>query len=197
MSLSKGAKRTIDDIILRYEGGYVIVHDKDDPGGLTYAGITKKYNPGFPGWDIIGDGKKELHHTVHLNMWCMVLDWYGDHYWDPLELSRWPENLQHTLCSSSVLHGAGKTAEWMQMILREHLGFPYLKVDRAIGPRTMEAVGLAFSNDPDGHKINEFLSHFRTYRMNMINYKIAQNPKLVKFRKGWHNRISLDTVYRA
>lgn len=33
------------------EGGYV--NDKDDAGGETYRGISRKYNPTWQGWTMI------------------------------------------------------------------------------------------------------------------------------------------------
>ena len=42
------------------EGGYV--NDKDDAGGETYRGISRKYNPTWQGWTMIDSYKK--HYTV-------------------------------------------------------------------------------------------------------------------------------------
>lgn len=42
------------------EGGYV--NDKDDAGGETYRGISRKYNPTWQGWNMIDQYKK--HYTV-------------------------------------------------------------------------------------------------------------------------------------
>ena len=38
------------------EGGYV--NDKDDAGGETYRGISRKYNPTWQGWTMIDSYKK-------------------------------------------------------------------------------------------------------------------------------------------
>lgn len=37
------------------EGGYV--NDKDDAGGETYRGISRKYNPTWQGWTMIDSYK--------------------------------------------------------------------------------------------------------------------------------------------
>ena len=53
MYLSNEQKDVIDKVVNDYEGGFILVNVKDDPGGITYAGITRKYNPTFIGWEII------------------------------------------------------------------------------------------------------------------------------------------------
>ena len=37
--------------ILKFEGGYV--NDKDDKGGETFMGITRKNHPNLKMWDIV------------------------------------------------------------------------------------------------------------------------------------------------
>lgn len=72
------------------EGGYV--NDKDDLGGETYKGISRKHNPNWIGWCIIDDLKK--HHpntfasiakkTPHLEK--AVQELYKKNYWDTFRL---------------------------------------------------------------------------------------------------------------
>lgn len=75
------------------EGGYV--NDKDDAGGETYRGISRKYNPTWQGWTMIDSYKK--HYTVGSKKFKSKLDndvqlqklvWekYKIGYWDVFEL---------------------------------------------------------------------------------------------------------------
>ena len=75
------------------EGGYV--NDKDDAGGETYRGISRKYNPTWQGWTMIDSYKK--HYTVGSKEFKSKLDndvqlqklvWqkYKVGYWDVFEL---------------------------------------------------------------------------------------------------------------
>ena len=51
------------------EGGYV--NDKDDAGGETYRGISRKYNPTWQGWTMIDSYKK--HYTVAVSYTHLTL----------------------------------------------------------------------------------------------------------------------------
>lgn len=44
---------------IKNEGGYVLTKIKFDRGGLTFAGITRRYHPDWPGWTYIDDGKRD------------------------------------------------------------------------------------------------------------------------------------------
>lgn len=76
--------------ILKSEGGYV--NDKDDVGGETYKGISRKNNPNWIGWVYIDDIKK--HHPttfrrildVTPQLQKAVYDVYKNRYWDVLRL---------------------------------------------------------------------------------------------------------------
>ena len=75
------------------EGGYV--NDKDDAGGETYRGISRKYNPTWQGWTMIDSYKK--HYTVgskefkskldnDVQLQKLVWEKYKIGYWDVFEL---------------------------------------------------------------------------------------------------------------
>jgi lysozyme family protein len=62
--------------MLLNEGGYKLHEVKNDRGGRTYAGISEKYHPDWPGWELINQGifDQRLHELVHL--------FYTEKYWD-------------------------------------------------------------------------------------------------------------------
>ena len=72
------------------EGGYVF--DKDDSGGETYKGVSRRANPNWNGWISI-DAIKKAHPTTFKDILKRtpelekkVQDLYKDKYWDCFEL---------------------------------------------------------------------------------------------------------------
>ena len=51
--------------LIKWEGFYA--NDKNDPGGETYMGIARKFNPTWPGWAIIDQYKREHGGTIPTN----------------------------------------------------------------------------------------------------------------------------------
>lgn len=75
------------------EGGYV--NDKDDAGGETYRGISRKYNLTWQGWTMIDSykkyytvGSKEFKSKLDNDVQLQKLVWekYKISYWDVFEL---------------------------------------------------------------------------------------------------------------
>lgn len=58
------------------EGGYKLHEVEGDRGGLTYAGIARRFNPDWEGWAWIDRGETPPSQ--------MVRDWYRASYWVPL-----------------------------------------------------------------------------------------------------------------
>lgn len=50
--------------LMKSEGGYVF--DKDDLGGETYKGISRRYNPNWIGWKMIDKYKKQYPNSFKL-----------------------------------------------------------------------------------------------------------------------------------
>lgn len=104
--------KEFDELILA-EGGYV--NDKDDAGGETYLGISRKNNPKWVGWEVIDDIKKKygtknitsrLKKDVALTNSAKLL--YKQNYWDVLELDDIPsQDIAHQLFDTCV--NCGKT----------------------------------------------------------------------------------------
>ncbi len=89
------------------EGGYV--KDKDDAGGETYLGISRKNNPKWSGWAIIDAEKrkgttnitKRLKNNISLTEKAKLL--YKQSYWDVLELDDIPnQKIAHHIFDTCV-----------------------------------------------------------------------------------------------
>lgn len=105
--------KEFNELILT-EGGYV--NDKDDAGGETYLGISRKNNPKWIGWKVIDAEKKKglknitsrLKKDEVLTNNAKLL--YKQKYWDVLELDDIPsQNIAHELFDTAVNCGV-KTA---------------------------------------------------------------------------------------
>lgn len=103
--------KEFDELILA-EGGYV--NDKDDAGGETYLGISRKNNPNWVGWEVIDKEKKKglkditdrLKKDITLTNSAKFL--YKQNYWDVLELDDIPsQSIAHELFDTCV--NCGKT----------------------------------------------------------------------------------------
>lgn len=103
--------KEFDKLILA-EGGYV--NDKNDSGGETYLGISRKHNPKWIGWEIIDEEKKKglsnitnrLKKDISLTNSAKLL--YKRNYWDVLELDDIPsQDIAHELFETCV--NCGKT----------------------------------------------------------------------------------------
>lgn len=99
--------------VILAEGGYV--NDKDDSGGETYLGISRKNNSKWGGWKKI-DAVKKQYGTKNINSRLKkdtsIIEsakvYYKQHYWDILELDDIPsQTIAHNLFDTCV--NCGKT----------------------------------------------------------------------------------------
>lgn len=107
--------------IVLAEGGYV--NDKDDAGGETYLGISRKNNPKWNGWEIIDNEKTKglkgitarLKQNKSLTEKAKVL--YREKYWDALELDDISQGIAHQLFDTSVNCGKSTAIRIAQQLL--------------------------------------------------------------------------------
>ena len=81
--------------IRKWEGGYV--WDKDDPGGETKFGISKR---SYPGEDIKNLSRERAEAL------------YKRDYWDKLDLDKYPQDKAVVLMNVAVNMGVGKAREF-------------------------------------------------------------------------------------
>ena len=83
--------------IFKWEGGYV--WDKDDPGGETKYGISKKSYPNLDIKNLTKDQAKEI---------------YRRDYWDKADLERYPQDKAIVLMNVAVNMGVGRVAKFAE-----------------------------------------------------------------------------------
>lgn len=108
------------------EGGYV--NDKDDKGGETYMGISRKYHPNSLIWHIVdkvtakykkvSDINRELKKDNELT--ALIKSIYKSDYWNPFNLSKEKsQRLANQIFDSAVNTGVQKTKSLLQRIKNE------------------------------------------------------------------------------
>ncbi len=90
------------------EGGYADV--EGDNGGETYAGITRKNFPHWPGWAIV-DAKKPLEHNERIQdgaLHEMINAFYKKEFWDKVGGDALePQDLANQVYDMAVNAGVG------------------------------------------------------------------------------------------
>lgn len=117
--------------LIKVEGTYS--NNPKDPGGETMYGIAKRYHPKW--W---ANGRPTL---------AIAKIFYWVEYWQKLRISSLSNcpNVQHELFDTAVNMSKKRAVKFMQLaynILSEHYKWTPLKVDGAIGPRTIRAINL-------------------------------------------------------
>ena len=146
------------DLLMDIEGGYVC--DKNDSGGETKYGISKKSYPNEDICNLTLERAKEI---------------YKRDYWDRCKCDQLPDCLSVALFDFAV-NSPAKTAIKK---LQKALG---VKQDGVIGNQT---IGAANRLNP-----RQVLDNYIDYRLEYIAEIIRKKPKQKKFERGWTNRIN-------
>jgi lysozyme family protein len=160
--------------VLKWEGG--LTDDLDDPGGRTNKGITQREydnyrkQKGLPTQDVarISDGE--------------VYEIYYTRYWLPTKCNELHPPLRLVVFDTAVNMGVKTAIALLQQALNEFLvQDKKLKVDGVLGPKTLEA-----ARTMNVSAVTKKMLELRAYRYCDI---VKNNPKLVKFLKGWIRRV--------
>jgi len=147
------------ETILKHEGGYV--HDKDDPGGETNFGISKRQYPNLDIAKLTLEAAKEI---------------YQRDYWKYNEIISQP--VATKVFDMAVNMGHSRAHRILQEAL-QNIGEP-VRIDGALGPQTIKA-----ANRSD---YEELLKEIRI--LMAVNYaQIAlARPTTRKFLYNWMRR---------
>ena len=144
--------------VLEHEGGYV--NDKDDLGGETNYGITKRF---YPNIDIENLSKQE------------AIDIYYDDYWIPSKAEKLPKHLQYPYFDTVVNTGQRRAVKILQQACNDK-NFFKIEEDGVIGAKTISAAA----------KLEE--DRFISYRILFYSKVISDKPEQKKFWYGWFKR---------
>lgn len=181
-----------------FEGGYD--NDPDDRGGETYAGIARKFFPSWQGWKIIDQIKKSNTSKSAINkaakadhlLQDYVRAWYKTTWFDALGLGELPQPLANEIFEQSVNLGKAGSGKKVQIICNayNYLSgakklFTDLKVDGAIGPKTLAALKIILANKANAQSLVHALNCMQgAHYLELAAKKFTQR----KYTVGWMKR---------
>jgi lysozyme family protein len=154
------------------EGGYKLTNIANDRGGQTYAGIARKMNPAWQGWQFVDRGE--------IPPSDLVRGFYRENFWEPVRGdSIMRQDIADSLFSFAVNAGVGTAVKLAQIVVGA-------TPDGKIGEKTLMAL-----NSTDA-------SYFRAaYAMAKITrYRdiVTRDRTQGKFLLGWINRTLKDAA---
>ena len=154
------------ELVLKHEGGFV--NHKDDPGGMTNLGVTKKV---WEEWVRHEVDEKQMRALTP----ALVAPMYEMRYWRTSYCEKLPRGLDLLVFSMAVNAGAGRSVK----LLQDAIG---VLPDGVIGPRTMERI-----NEANVETLIDKFSEART--------AFYKGLKLFPvFGKGWLNRTDKERL---
>ena len=159
------------EIMMTNEGGYKLTHNKNDRGGQTYAGISRKFWPKWAGWSYIDRG--EIPPTP------LVRDFYKTNFWDAI---RGDDIIDNRIASSifnfAVNAGIKVATKLAQIVVS-------VTPDGSLGEKTLAALN---ASSPTTFIPNYALAKIARYRD-----IVTRDKTQLVFLKGWINR-SLEGI---
>lgn len=191
------------NITKKHEGGYANV--KGDKGGETYRGISRVFNPKWPGWPEIDKIKKSS--VIRQNSIFPILDqraapYYELMYWRPILAALINnQDAANILFDQSVIGGANRTNNILKHLLNRRYGasyklngLPELKAIEQLNQikpgEAIEALNYyrrAFFNFSAGRlsPLHPLYSFYKQYNKASESAKKANS----KFLAGWIKRV--------
>jgi peptidoglycan L-alanyl-D-glutamate endopeptidase CwlK len=157
----------VQPFVDKWEGGYV--DHPSDPGGATNMGITLATLARWRGHQVT---KQDVKALTREEAWRI----FKSFYFDVVEGDSLPLPLAAIVYDAAVLHGPGRSAEFLQTALNQQ--GTNVKVDGAIGPETIKGVSAA--------NLRRLLEDCITLRESYLRGR----PHFPTFGKGWINRIN-------
>lgn len=154
--------------------GAGLTNDPADRGGQTFAGISRKFHPEWPGWSAVDKGDLEAAKAL-------LKPFYKTEYWDRLMLGQiLNQALAEELFDTAVNCGKSKAVKILQEAL--DLLRQQTSVDGVMGYKTLAAVN-DYKYPRSLLKVMNGLQfeHYRTL--------CAKDPSQLRFFRGWMERV--------
>ena len=150
------------ELLMRLEGGYV--NDKDDPGGETKFGISRRAYPYLDIKNLTLEDAKAI---------------YKRDFWVKLRCGDLPAGIDITAFVFGVNAGVKAAGVYLQKASNEVAGRPVLKVDGIVGPHTVRVVNSLPARNVLQHYTTWIFWHY---------HRISKSSSLEKFLRGWFRR---------
>lgn len=148
------------------EGGYKLTDIKGDKGGQTYAGISRRFHPSWPGWARIDVGQTPPTE--------MVRDFYRAEFWSAIKgASIADQGVAEGLYDLAVNASPKVAVKLAQIVVG-------VEPDGAIGPKTIAAL--------NGAEARYFRLAFALARIARREAVVTKDRSQEKFLLGWIRR---------
>jgi len=168
LSFSVAFNRTMSN-----EGGYVLHTVKDDRGGMTFAGIARKYNSSWSGWQLIDAGDRGSNALKK-----SVKEFYFTNYFSACRLRDVKSQLVVNVIYDFAVNAGVRTAV---RIAQQSIG---CNADGIAGPKTIGAL-----NEVDE---DEFVCRYALVKIKRYSAIVNADRSQSKFLLGWINRTMRD-----
>jgi lysozyme family protein len=149
------------------EGGYQLTDIPGDRGGMTYAGIARKPNPDWAGWQHID--RKDFGSATPL-----VREFYKTNFWDRIrgdDIAN--QSIAETIFNFGVNTGVGVAVKLAQLIVG-------VTPDGAIGAKTVERLNICTAE--------KFLPAYALAKIQRYVNICMKDRSQSKFLLGWCRR---------
>jgi lysozyme family protein len=162
------------DRMLAHEGGLQLSSVEMDRGGRTFAGISSRYWPTWPGWALVNAGAFDDPSLLEL-----VKDFYRDEFWDAIQGDALLEQeVAESIFDFAVNAGLTTAIKRAQEVAGADM-------DGVAGPQTVRAVNALRTSD--------FLPRFALAKIRRYVGICESDATQKKFLLGWIIR-ALDGV---
>jgi lysozyme family protein len=154
------------------EGGYKLTDIANDRGGQTYAGIARKANPNWLGWNAIDAGGTPPSELVR--------QFYKLTYWDSLRCdSIINQSVAESIYDFGVNAGVKTSAKLAQIVVG-------VTPDGVIGQKSLMAI--------NSMKAEQFRPAFSLAKIARYRDIVQRDKSQIKFLMGWLNRTLKDAA---
>jgi lysozyme family protein len=158
---------------MKNEGGFTLHTVPGDRGGMTYAGISRKYNPSWNGWVIVDRGDTGSEALI-----SAVKSFYAVNYWGSIDGDKVDaQEVANVLYDFAVNAGVHTAVRLAQKVLD-------IPEDGVVGNQTITAIN---SVESGRFVTNYALAKIARYAA-IVNHDRSQD----KFLLGWVNRALRD-----
>jgi lysozyme family protein len=149
------------------EGGFQLTNIPGDRGGMTYAGIARKPNPDWAGWQHID--RKDFGSATPL-----VREFYKANFWDRIRGDEIKDQaVAETIFNFAVNTGIGVATKLAQVIVG-------VAPDGAIGAKTVERLNICTAE--------KFVPSYALAKIGRYAAICNKDRTQSKFLLGWINR---------
>ena len=181
------------DATMAHEGAGQRSNDRMDPGGETFAGISRVYWPEWAGWKMIDkwlrEGEPFKPEEVAL-LEPMVRQFYRVNFWHRVQgdkLAEMSPKLSAEVFDSAVNMGVTNAVRFLQAGYNVGNGMgDDLLVDGLLGPKTLAAIKRYLATQPGTPALNE---EILLNCMNGEQYIFYKNNPKHKYFRGWFRRV--------